>query len=105
MFTLRLPRFWVFVVGVAAILLFAGATQAKLAQYESRDSNTRYLAKAVKIAKSSLEPGVWIMPVQQPSNDPPQLFRVGMVPPEVAVAVPAMVVLPRQSRAPPASRL
>ena len=105
MYPPRLSRFWALVVCVAAVALFAGARQAKLAQYESKDSNTRYLAQALKIDKSTLGHGTWMMPAQQPSNDRPQPVRVGMVPPEVTVFCSDVLVLPRQSRAPPAAIL
>lgn len=59
---------------VAAIALIAGATQAKLAQYKPKESTTRYLAKAVKIDKSSAVQGTSMMPALRSVDslpDPP----------------------------------
>jgi len=96
-------RLWVLVVGVAALSILLGSTQAKLAQYESKDSNTRYLAKAVKIDRPAVVQGNRMAPALQSSSGLPEPLITSSAPPAELAAAPLEVlafIIP--SRAPPA---
>ena len=89
-------------MSAAALVLFAAATSAKLAQYEPKDSSTKYLAQAVKMRDTQIDPvdHVFTGPSVTVALPAPAASE-GFAP--VLDAPPALqiVVLPFHSRPPP----
>ena len=90
---------------VAGISLLAGATAAKLAQYQSPDSCTRYLAKTVKMRACGCETDDVALPSAAANVVEPGFVQDRLFPREMAPVRLQVLLLPFNFRPPPGVRL
>jgi hypothetical protein len=98
----RFPRTRTLVVCLAALIVFAASTQAKVGQYHPHDSGTKFLAQAVKMNTAPVHHGVTLPVAASAMFVAPVLVeKVRLIVPEVLFAQDPLFLIPFESRPPP----